>query len=97
MIMSDAWGVVANTKESNNRWVAGAKAYVIFVSGDGDNVKALIRSRSGRWIDTWVRIAVLKNPRVKWVAQKFRNRVCAYSKKEWAENVATRLQKSLKG
>lgn len=93
---SDSWGVVANMRESSGKWVAGAKVHVVFVPGDGESVKALVRSRSGRWIDIWVRTAILKNPRVKWVAQRFRNRVCAYKKREWAEGVADRLELILK-
>lgn len=94
---SDVWAVAVNMRADSNRWVAGALAYVLQMSGDGANGKVLVRSRSGRWIRVWVKMSMLTNPRVKWVAPGFSVRVVAYEQREWAEGRVERLTKLLEG
>jgi hypothetical protein len=59
--------IACNYAEATNVAAKGALAFVITGRGGNlpENVKILVRSRSGRWVEKWERVAKLGNFRLK--------------------------------
>lgn len=66
----DRYLVTANYREATKIAKKGAKAYVLWMAGDGESVNVLVRSRGGRHVEKWERVQRLTNFRIKTVVEK---------------------------
>lgn len=64
-VLPDRRVVQCNTVRLTAAVSAGARCYLIQHDGSGDRVRVLVRTRSGRWADTWKHVRDLRDFRVK--------------------------------
>lgn len=85
------WGVKANLAEPRSAIRTGALVWVINTNPGwgGERILVFARSRSGRWIETWISTKVLTNLRAAWVHEGLRNKCHLWVGKDdasqWAE------------
>lgn len=65
--LADRKVIQCNYRVATHAIAEGARAYVVYFNAGGghDRLKVLVRSRSGRWIETWVDRRRLADFRVK--------------------------------
>lgn len=67
---TDRYAIVANFQRGTSAVSEGAKAFVLpWARGDNESRPVMVRSRGGRWIQTWTRLHNLGNFRIKTVVE----------------------------
>jgi len=68
--MPDRYIVVANYQHGTKIAADGAKAFVLWMTGSGESVEVVVRSRGGRWVQKYEQVKHLGNFRVRTLVEE---------------------------